>query len=585
MKKKKAERASRRSMDISKGEQVDLSLLTSDEIARLVHELQVRKEELRQSRDFAEKVLDASQNGLYIHDLEKGVNVFVNRSYTRLTGYTSEEIKNFDQEKFFSLFHVDDQTRVAAHMLALQEIPDGQTLQIDYRFRTKGGQWRWYTSRDAVFSRNQEGRVHEFIGTFIDVTERRQKEEELRASEQRLALAQSAGRVGVFDWDISTGRVIWSPELEKIFGIPTGSFRNTYRGWSEHVHPADLRRLKPFFSEWLRSDHDEESWEYRFLRDGDERWIAARARVFRDSAGKAVRMIGTNVDITERKRAEQELCALNQRLEAQVAERSALARRRAEDLRRLAAELTDAEHREQRRLAHLIHDHLQQLLVTAKLKVERILEEDSNHDIGRIKELVSPCLKASRSLMHELSPPVLEYGTLAEMLDWLGDWFHKEQGLQVVVEVSDCVPSVQGHIRVFLFKAVRELLLNVVKHSGSSEARITLGEENGHLILRVEDGGSDFDPKAVQTQLERPQSFGLFNIRERLEALLGRLEIRGTPLGGASFSLVIPVYRAGSQVGVSSSPENETSEKYPRDGQRGSREDGGVVLPRCEECL
>ncbi len=125
-------------------------------------------------------------------------------------------------------------------------------------------------------------------------------------NEERAVLALKAGHVGVFDWDIAGGKVVWTLSQEEIFGLPSGTFEYPYEAWAQSVPEEDLARLKAFFQEWMASEREEEQWEYRYLRaDGTMRWIAARGILLRDAQGRAVRMIGTNQDITERKQMEE----------------------------------------------------------------------------------------------------------------------------------------------------------------------------------------------------------------------------------------------------------------------------------------
>ncbi|TVS09012.1 MAG: response regulator [Planctomycetaceae bacterium] len=247
--------------------------------------------------------------------------------------------------------------------------------------------------------------------------------------------------------------------------------------------------------------------------------------------------------VSEHRQAEDRLAAFNKTLEARVAERTAEAERRAEDLRRLATELTDAEHRERKRLARLLHDDLQQLLLAAKLRLPVLIEGDPSQleqHVAKIDELLADCMNTSRNLTQELSPPVLEHGSLPEVLDWLGKWFDEKHGLAVRLNTGERTPAASEHIRVFLFDSVRELLFNVVKHSGRMEAQVGLSFPNEAFVVQVEDGGDDFNPEAVEVRLQKPEGFGLLNIRERLEALGGRLEIDKGASGGACFRLFVP---------------------------------------------
>jgi signal transduction histidine kinase len=259
----------------------------------------------------------------------------------------------------------------------------------------------------------------------------------------------------------------------------------------------------------------------------------ARIRVT-EEIRRSMATVGTLLGrVIERQRIERTLRGLNEKLE-----------RRGRDLRRLAAQLSEAEHRERSRLARLLHDDLQQVLVAARMRLPLLGEgtpDQVEQHVAKIDELIATAQTTARDLSHELSPPVLRSGGLSDVLEWLGKWFRDKCELTVAVKVSDSRPPAPEHLRVFLFQATRELLLNVVKHSGSTEARVTLSHQNAHLVVQVEDGGEDFDAQAVEARLHSSEGLGLFGIRERVEAVGGRFEIQTTPRGGACFRLLAPI--------------------------------------------
>ena len=145
----------------------------------------IRSEDvLIDSEGFAQKVLNASLNGIYIHDIKLGQNVFINNQYTTITGYTFDDLERLDGTQFIELFHADDRRRVAEH---IEKVVNGSddVVEIEYRFKTRDSRWIWCLSRDGVFDRNQDGSVSRIIGTFLDITERKQVEARQEKSERR----------------------------------------------------------------------------------------------------------------------------------------------------------------------------------------------------------------------------------------------------------------------------------------------------------------------------------------------------------------------------------------------------------------
>lgn len=253
----------------------------------------------------------------------------------------------------------------------------------------------------------------------------------------------------------------------------------------------------------------------------------------RSDLGVAVALVE---DITDRKQTERAL-----------QDAAATIRTRARLLQELTLELTQAEQRERRRLAVLLHDHLQQLLVAAKLNLAHFVQKEpagQNTLVGTSVNLLNEAIEASRSLAVEISPPVLERGGLAAALNWLREAKHKKYGLIIDVEVETEVEP-DPPIRDMLFQAVRELLFNVVKHAGTERARVLFAAE-GDAAVRVEvrDDGIGCDPDTILKKQPGQTGFGLFSIAQRLEALGGSLSVNCPPDGGTAVVLVAPLHSA-----------------------------------------
>jgi signal transduction histidine kinase len=220
---------------------------------------------------------------------------------------------------------------------------------------------------------------------------------------------------------------------------------------------------------------------------------------------------------------------------------------RARQLRALAGELTLAEQRERRRIAQMLHDHLQQMLVAANLRVSILgmkVEGPAKQALSEIDKLLGESIDATRSLTAELSPAVLHDLGLRAGLNWLARWMAEKHGLAVHITAEKGVLPIEDDVKVLLFESVRELLFNAVKHA--RVASVTLGLrwiKDQALQITVSDSGPGFDPGKMKLAGEIGGGFGLFSIRERLDLIGGKLEIRSAPGQGSTFILTAPAMR------------------------------------------
>ena len=228
-------------------------------------------------------------------------------------------------------------------------------------------------------------------------------------------------------------------------------------------------------------------------------------------------------------------------LEEQVKERTTLSETRGEKLRVMADALTSAEQDERRRLAQVLHDDLQQMLVAIRLRLsslESIVTGTSLIPaVKGISEIVDNAITSSRSLTIELSPPILRE-PLPAIIEWLGRWFETrhEVFVQVITEKDAREPSEEA--KKFLFQAVRELILNVRKHSGTDQASVRIFSSGDEVGIEVRDEGSGFDTE--QTRTGDRVSFGLFSIRDRVELMGGSLHVESAPGRGTTCVIRVP---------------------------------------------
>ena len=240
-----------------------------------------------------------------------------------------------------------------------------------------------------------------------------------------------------------------------------------------------------------------------------------------------------------------QLANLNQTLERRVAKRTAEAVEQAQRLRLLSAELSLAEEAERRRIAEMLHEDLQQLLVAARMQLGALCRtEDAaqREPIAReIADLLGRSFQLTRSLSVELAPPVLYEHGLAAALEWFAAETRKNYNIEVTVEADCSANPKAADVRIFLFRAVRELVLNSAKHAGGSAVHITMQHRRpGKVRIIVADNGPGFDPNSLDDKGTGSQTVGLLNIRERVNSFGGEFHINSGPKRGTRITLSLP---------------------------------------------
>ena len=383
----------------------------------------------------------------------------------------------------------------------------------------------YYTQRD---------RVDGIVLTFGDVTKLRRAERQTRL----LATVVTDSNEAVVLFDLQGNIQDWNSGAQSMYGW---SKEEALRLNIHDIAPAAKAKEDFNLMHQLQAGKKIASFEtQRLTKDGRvlDVWLTATPIV--EAMGSVESFAFTERDITERKRSEESIKQLNETLEHRVAERTAEAERYAEQLRKLTFELTLTEQREQRRLAQILHDGLQQILVVAKIELaflERRL--DMPNGSSKVADLINEAIETSRSLTSELSPPVLHQFGLLAGLNWLAGWVQLKYGLTVSISVPEPIESLPENVTILLFHATRELLFNVVKHAGVKTARIDVTKPEGQIQLSVEDEGAGFDTSRLQAAGDL-QGIGLFSMRERIRMLGGRMEIDSSPGRGSRFKLAIP---------------------------------------------
>ena len=231
-----------------------------------------------------------------------------------------------------------------------------------------------------------------------------------------------------------------------------------------------------------------------------------------------------------------ELQDLSEELEARVEERT-------QKVYEMATALAQAEAQERERIAQILHDNLQQILVAATIQLQLAsqmpeLDPELRATLTEAEEMMDEAVDIARNLSVDLSPPVLKNGGLAAALRWLEADMESNYRLEVELKVDLPVDQLDEEVSTLLFRATRELLFNVVKHAGARQAEVKLGGDEGELVLSVADRGRGFDPQGVA---EQASGYGLSRIRERASLYGGRVNVETGPGEGTTVKVILPL--------------------------------------------
>ncbi len=482
-------------------------------------------EALENQRAFLRQVIDISPNFIFAKDRE-GRFALVNQAVAAAYGATVEDLigktdadfnPNVEEVEFFRRMDLEVMDSVQEKFISEEPFTDAQ------------GKVRWLqTVKRPIIG--EDGTADQVLGWATDITERKRAAEALRESEERFRVMADTAPV-----------MIWMSGTDKLctyFNKPWLDFtgrtleQEMGNGWAESVHRDDLQHCVETYmnaSDIRRAF----TMEYRLRRhDGEYRWIIDTGVPRFTSEGTFAGYIGSCMDITERKRAEQALL----KSEATVRE----SRRALQDL---AGKLLATQEAERGRLAREMHDDLTQRLAVLAIetgKLEQTLETSGGgvpEKLRHMKEQIVTLAADVHAISRQLHPSILDDLGLADAIESECASFSQRKGILVTYEPHNVPEVVPKELGLCLYRITQEALRNIAKHAETQEAHVSLVGRDGVIILTIEDPGVGFTP--IKERGKR--GLGLASMEERARLIQAELSVRSHPGEGTVIEVRAPL--------------------------------------------
>jgi PAS domain S-box-containing protein len=332
----------------------------------------------------------------------------------------------------------------------------------------------------------------------------------LQKSEERFRLIVETAPSLLLITDKNGKNVYVSPNCLQITGYTRDELEGNTIWW---VHEDDDQKARGIFKHSYNKRKNRQNFEYKAVRKNGEVWYASSSWVPHiDCDGKFQGFIMQTIDITERKKTEKKM------------------QRYQRKLRSLALELSLAEERERRRIASDLHSYLSQDLAIASMKLDQVMDTVHSADVAgnlnTIRTVINKAIRSTRSLIFQISPPLLYEVGLEAAIEYLTAHLGEKHEIDFIFHDDTKQKVMDEKTRILLFSCVRELLINVIKHSGAKNVKVLTQKHGNTIQIAIEDDGKGFVVSHTILPQNKNHGFGLFSIRERLNLMGGYLKIK-----------------------------------------------------------
>jgi PAS domain S-box-containing protein len=460
-------------------------------------------------------IFNAVNDAIFVHDTETGQIVDVNQVMCEMYGFTRDEARNLGLGVLSS--NEPPYTQEAA-LEWLRKAIEGEPQVFEWRARDKSGRLFWV---EVSLRRSVIGGKKRLLAVVRDITYRKQAVEALHESEERFRMMADTAPVMIWLSGLDRQCTYFNKEWLDFTGRPME--RELGFGWADGVHPNDVDHCLRTYNDSFER-HEPFTMEYRLRRaDGQFRWLYDSGRPRLSPSGKFLGYIGSCIDITDRKAAEQSLA-------------------------RLSGQLIRAREEECARIARELHDDLNQRMALVSIELDQLKQDPATPRKLReqVEEIMSRTAEISQEIhrmSYDLHPSRLIHLGLVAAVNSMCDELCTRHALKIEFSHEDLPATIPLDISLCLYRIVQECLNNVIRHSGAKKARIKLRGTEKEIRLRVSDSGSGFEIKSPRIK----KGLGLLSMRERLRLIGGTISIESRPSHGTRIEATVPLERTGQE--------------------------------------
>lgn len=386
---------------------------------------------------------------------------------------------------------------------------NGRVTNREIQARAKSGEMEFKLCSAEVI---QIGGEKCLLVVSEDITERKRAKEQLQRSEAILAEGQKLTQTGSWIWNPALGELLWSRETYRIFELDPAEGKPTLELFLKRVHPEDRPIIEQFLAGMLQ-----EKCDFRFdcrllMTDGSVKYLHSRGVPVFKPSGELIEFVGALIDVSERKRTEDEL-------------------------RRLSGQLLHSQDEERRRIARDLHDATGQNLVALSSMLGHLYatipssKRKLRKSISRCQATADASIREIRTLSYLLHPPMLDESGLEDAIRHYVDGFAERTAIDIDLEVSRNFGRLPREEELALFRVVQESLVNIHRHSGCFSAKIRLDRGPQGVLLEVSDNGRGLPGNGKGRDNISFGGVGIQSMRERMKLVQGRLEISSSMFG------------------------------------------------------